>query len=107
VARRPASPRGLRRLRARGQAKLAREQEELARLQPGGAPGRPLAVESPAQVEVRAGATPCPLCSGPLHVVEHVARTVDGVHLRVARTRCTGCGVARELYFRLAPPALH
>lgn len=107
MRRRPSSARGLRRLRARGQEKLAREQERLARLQPGGTPGRPLSVESPAQVEVIASATPCPLCGGPLRVVEHVAETVDGVHLRVARTRCTPCGVPRDLYFRLAPPALH
>ena len=84
-----------------------REQERLARLQPGGTPERPIAIESPSQVEVIASAAPCPLCAAVLRVVEHAAETVDGVRLRVARLACTRCGVPRTLYFRLATPALH
>ena len=107
MARRPSSPRGLRRIRERAHAKLVREQERLAGLRPGGTPERPLAVESPAQVDVIAGAAPCPLCDGPLRLDEHAAETVDGVRLRVARVICTSCGVARRLWFRLREQALH
>lgn len=102
MARRPSSSRGLRRLRERAHAKLVREQERLASLRAGGAPERPVVVESPAQVDVIAGATPCPLCEGPLRLDEHAADTVGGVRLRVARLTCTRCGVARRLWFRLA-----
>jgi hypothetical protein len=100
-------PRAARRARAREQAALVRDLEKLARLEAGGAPDRPLAVESVAQVEVMATSRPCPLCQGSVRLVEHAAETVDGVRLRVARIACTLCGVARARYFRLDEPALH
>jgi hypothetical protein len=90
-----------RRERERAHAKLVRDRERLAQLRPGGAAERPQTVDSPAQVDVIAGGTPCPLCDGPLRVVEHGAQTVDGVRLRVARVACTRCGVDRALWFRL------
>ena len=83
-----------------------RDLDRLARLQPGGAPERPLVIESPALVEVVAGAVPCPLCGGTLRLDEHTAETVEGVRLRVAYLACTLCGTKRQRYFRLvAPPA--
>ena len=84
-----------------------RDQERLARLQPGGSPERPQAVESPAQVDVIAAATPCPLCGGTLRLVEHAAEIVAGVRLRVAHLVCTTCRTRRALYFRLVERALH
>ena len=84
-----------------------RDLEKLARLEPGGAPDRPLAIESVAQVEVMATRPPCPLCQGSVRLVEHAAETVAGVRLRVARVACTLCGVARARYFRLDEPAPH
>ncbi len=95
-----------RRIRARAHAKLVRDQERLARLQPGGEPERPLEVDSPAQVDVIAGATPCPLCGGTLRLTEHAAETVGAVRLRVARLVCTACRTPRAIWFRLleAPP---
>jgi len=99
--------RAARRARAREQTQLVRDLEKLARLEPGGAPDRPLAVESAAQVEVMATSRPCPLCQGSVRLVEHAAETVDGVRLRVARIACTLCGVPRARYFRLAESALH
>lgn len=81
--------------------------ERLARLQPGGSPARPLVIDSPAVVEVRAEATPCPLCGGSLKLEEHAAEIIDGVRLRVARVACTMCGVKREIYFRLDEPKIH
>jgi len=101
------SPRAARRARTREQEKLVREQERLAHLRPGGAADRPLEIESPAQVEPIAAATPCPLCDGALRVVEHAAETVDGVRLRVARVACTRCGVARTIWFRLPTASVH
>jgi hypothetical protein len=107
LTRRPSSSRRLRRARAREEQELARDQERLARLQPGGTPERPVSIESPAQVDVIASATPCPLCRGTLRLVEHAAETVAGVRLRVARLVCTGCRTPRALYFRLVEQMLH
>jgi len=100
-------PRATRRKRGRAHAKLVRDLERLARLRPGGAPDRPLDVDSPAQVEVIATTSPCPLCEGTLRLVEHAADTLDGVRLRLARLVCTACGTARTRYFRLATPLPH
>jgi hypothetical protein len=96
-----------RRARTRTHGKLARDLDRLARLAPGGAPDRPLPIASPAQVEVIAGARPCPLCDGALRVEDHAAETVGGVRLRIARVVCTACGVRRSVYFTLAGHALH
>ena len=99
--------RAARRAQAREQTQLVRDLEKLAALEPGGAPDRPVVVESVAQVEVIAMSRPCPLCQGSFRLVEHAAETVDGVRLRVARLACTLCGVARARYFRLEEAALH
>lgn len=101
MARRPATPRGARRARAREHAALVRDQEQLWALSPGGSPDRPIPIESPVQVEPRAAATRCPLCDSPLLVLAHEAREVAGDRLRIARVRCDACGVARAIHFRL------
>jgi hypothetical protein len=107
VAPKKKSSRLLRRARAREQEKLVRDLERLARLEPGGSPERPLVIDTPAVVEVRAEAKPCPLCGGSLKLKEHAAENIDGARLRVARVACTMCGVKREIYFRLDEPMLH
>ena len=84
-----------------------RDQERLARLQPGGSPEQPLPVESPTQVDVIATATPCPLCGGTLRLLEHAAEILGGVRLRVAHVTCTTCRVGRALYFQLVERVLH
>lgn len=98
-------------LRRRRRERLAREaaadiarREAEARARPGGDPGHPLEVPSPAVVEPRAEGLPCPACGGALRLLEHQARVVAGERLRVARVRCGGCGLEREVFFRLAPP---
>jgi hypothetical protein len=101
------SDRTHRRARARVHAQLVRDQERLARLQPGGAPERPVPVESPTQVDVIAVASPCPLCGGTLRLDEHAAETLAGVRLRVARVVCTACGTRRAFYFRLVDRTPH
>jgi hypothetical protein len=94
-------------VRARAHRKLARDLERLARREPGGAADSPIVIGSPAQVEVIAARTPCPLCGGALRLDEHAAATVDGVRLRVARVTCVMCRTPRPLYFRLGAPMLH
>jgi hypothetical protein len=96
-----------RRLRDRAQQQLVRDLERLARLQPGGAPERPIAIDSPAVVEVRALSRPCPLCDGSLRLEDHTAEVIDGTRLRVAAVTCTTCGVRRSIYFRLDQPSVH
>jgi hypothetical protein len=104
MGKRKPSPRTLRRIRSRAHEALVGDLERLARLAPGGAPDRPLEVEAPTQVEPIAEGTVCPLCAGPLRLVEHTAETHDGARLRVAHVRCTSCSVARSFYFRLGEP---
>jgi hypothetical protein len=99
---RPTPPRAARRARAREHEALVREIEQLASREPGGSPGRPLGIDSPAQVEVIALSRACPLCQGTFALEAHDAVTEEGARLRVARVRCTACGVRRALYFRLA-----
>jgi hypothetical protein len=96
-----------RRVQARVHEKLVHDRERLARLEPGGAAEQPLVVDSPAVVDIRAVARPCPLCGGSLRLDEHGAREVDGIRLRVAAVSCTQCGVRRSVYFRLSHPAIH
>jgi hypothetical protein len=84
-----------------------RDLERLARLEEGGSAARPITVASPAQVDVLAQQKPCPLCRGHLRLEEHVAATVDGARVRVARMACAACGVRRPLYFALRDQPLH
>jgi hypothetical protein len=83
------------------QRQHVRDLERLARLAPGGAPSRPIDIETPPLVEVTVAAMPCPLCGGTLRLDEHAAETIDGERLRIAHLTCTTCGVARAIYFRL------
>jgi hypothetical protein len=86
----------------RVQQKLARDLERLAAAAPGGSPERPIVVASPAEVEVRAAAIPCPICQSSLRVEEHAAESIAGARLRVARVACTFCRAKRAIYFQLA-----
>ena len=83
------------------QRQHVRDLERLARLELGGAPDRPIEVDTPPLVDVMAEARRCPLCEGSLRLVEHTAETIDEVRLRVARVTCTTCGIGRAIYFRL------
>jgi hypothetical protein len=96
-----------RRARAQAQEKLAREVERLARLAPGGSPEHPLVVDSPAVVDLRAVANPCPLCGGSLKLEQHAAQTFGETRLRVASVVCAVCGTRRAIYFRLSEPTVH
>jgi hypothetical protein len=97
------SPRAARREQARALEKLATQREKLARLEAGGAPQRPVVVESASQVEAHARSLQCVRCDGSYRLDEHVADTIDGERLRVARLVCVACGARRSVYFRIAP----
>ena len=84
-----------------------RDLERLARLAPGGAPDRPIDVDTPAVIDVMAEARSCPLCEGSMRLLEHAAETIDGTRLRIARVTCRECGVGREIYFRLDQPTIN
>lgn len=99
--------RTVRREEERAQGKLARDLEKLADLAPGGSPARPLEIDSPSEVEVRAQSMPCPVCGGALRVLEHTAELLAGARLRVARGACARCGRPRAIYFRLASTMLN
>jgi len=108
MARRSPRPRALRRRLGREEERLAEEREQLARAAPGGAPERPLDVDSPSQVDVIAERTRCARCGEATRLDRHEAATIDGTRLRVAHLACAVCGAPRRVYFRLAlPPLLH
>jgi len=94
-------PRTARREDERASAKLADAREKLASLEPGGTPHRPVLVSSASVVEPHAGSMPCARCGGPLRVVEHSAREVDGARLRLVDARCATCGARRAIWFQL------
>ncbi len=99
--------RAQRREEDRARQKIARDLGKLADLAPGGSPGRAIEITSPSEVEVRARATPCPICAGELRVEEHTAETISGARLRVAKVVCSVCGTRRSIYFRLAATMLN
>ncbi len=101
------SPRAERRAQARAAAKLATQRENLVRLETGGAPERPVVVESASQVEVRARSLQCVRCDGSYRVDEHLAETLGGERLRVAKLVCLACGARRSVYFRIAPSRMN
>ena len=96
-----------RRLAERARARLACELQRAARLEPGGAPERPLVIDSPVLVDLRAVAMPCLVCGGSLRLESHTAEVIDRVRLRVAAVVCTQCVARRASYFRLHEPSLH
>ncbi len=96
-------PRTERREQERAREKLARDREKLARLEAGGAPERPIVLESASQVEVHAGSLRCVRCESTLRVEEHLACTVGEHRLRLTRLRCPMCGARRDAWFCLQP----
>jgi hypothetical protein len=100
-AKKKQSPRAARREAERDAMKLARDRERLAALEPGGSPERPIEITSASEVEVTARGMVCPRCSGEVRIEEHLAETVGGSRLRIARVVCSFCRAQRSIYFRL------
>lgn len=91
-----------RRVAERAHAKLVEARMKLASLEAGGAPERPIEVPSASVVEVHAAGLPCAACGARTRVEEHTVATGPTARsLRVAHVRCTQCGTARDVYFRL------
>ena len=87
-----------RREAARDAEKLARARLELAALEPGGAPDRPIEVTSASTIEPRASSMPCAACGAMgVRIDEHAV--VDDV--RVVRLNCQRCGTRRDVFFRV------
>jgi hypothetical protein len=101
------SPKAERRARARAEEKLGKKREQLAKIEAGGNPDRPIEVVSVSVVETRAKSMPCPRCLGSCRVEEHAAETVEGRRLRIARMQCAQCRVRRALYFRIIREAMN
>lgn len=90
--------RTVRREAERAARKLVRDRERLAKLVAGGAIEHPIQVESPAVIEIRVRATPCPQCEGTLRVDEHRAPEAG---IRAVDATCTRCHARRTLWFKL------
>src|SRR5437016_2191197 len=96
-------PRALRRAEARHDAKVARDRQRHASLEPGGSPERPIAVATAALVEPKARAAPCVVCGGSARLEDHAASSVAGLPLRLARMHCPACGHRRTIHFVIRP----
>ena len=102
-----ASARALRRERDRAVVKLAEARIKLSRMEAGGATDRPIEVTSASVIEPHALSLGCAACgeTSSTRVEEHAAITTpDGKPLRVARMRCSRCGVRHEIWFRIGSP---
>lgn len=75
--------------------------ERLAAQAVGGAPDRPFAVDTPAVIDLRAAARPCPLCAGKLRFEEQTVEKFRGELLRVTHLVCLSCHQKRKFWFRL------
>jgi hypothetical protein len=91
----------------RASEQLARDQERLFALSPGGDAARPLKAASASVLEARSRQTPCPVCGGEHELLEHAAVTHAGVRLRKLDLRCRRCGSRRALYFQLEESLLN
>ena len=101
------SPRTERRALERDVKKQLEQKDRLAELSPGGAPERPITVETAALVEPLARASRCPRCDGAVRLEEHSARIVSGRSLRAVSVSCSACGSTRELFYVIEPRVLH
>ena len=99
---RPKRARTEKREAARVADKLALQREKLAKLEPGGGPGRPIDVSTASVIESHARALSCLRCAeGGARVASHDAQELDGRRLRIVRVACPRCGAERVLYFRI------
>lgn len=106
-AKKKSSVRAERRTLEREVRKQIDRKDRLAELSPGGAPERPIAVETAALVEPMARSSLCPRCDGAVRVEDHSARSDSGRTLRVVQVSCVSCGSTREVFFVIAPRVLH
>lgn len=95
-------PRTQRRADQRATRKLIHDRERLWLLSPGGSAERPMTIASPAAIDARVSAIPCPQCDGELALKEHEAGPAG---LRVVTARCKLCHVGRTIFFRLGSTA--
>ena len=100
-------PRTERRVRERELKKEVRDRERLVLVAPGGAPDRPIPVDTPAVIEGTARSTPCHQCGGELSIDEHTIDNHGGELLRLVKATCRRCHTPRRIWFRLAPRAVH
>jgi hypothetical protein len=96
-------PRTLRRELERERNKLAKVRESLAALEPGGAPERPIEVESASQVEPHTRSMHCPICEDSYRVLDHEVATGPHGMLRVVTAQSPQCGRTTKIWFVLRP----
>jgi hypothetical protein len=107
VAKKPKTGRAQRREQARDAERFGRDLARVAAFERGGAPDRPIAIQSPSEVEVHARGVVCLRCASPTELFDHAAETHGGARLRVAHLRCRGCAAERAIYFSLPGATLN
>lgn len=98
---RAARPRGVLRELERKRERLYADRAQLAALEPGGSPERPLEVRSASVIEARAEAERCLRCEHALRLHEHTTLSTRTGLVRVAKLRCPQCDTERTLYMRI------
>lgn len=104
MAKKPKRARAVRREADRTQEKLAATARKLVTLEPGGAPDRPIEIESASVVETDAGSQPCSICGGTALVTDHRVIEHEGRRLRALALRCKLCSEAWNRYYWIAAP---
>jgi hypothetical protein len=83
--------------------KDVQRREQAAAALPGGAAEHPIDVATPAVIEVKARATPCPQCGGELQLEGDRAHPTPRGLLRELAVSCRLCHARRALWFRVTP----
>jgi hypothetical protein len=91
-------PRAARRQKARELEKLGRALDRTARSLPGGAPERPIRVDSAAVADAKVRAQRCPRCDGEGEVVDEAAEFQGGEQLRRFDVACRRCHAHRTIW---------
>lgn len=81
--------------------RLIQDRIRLAKAEPGGSRERPIDVQSPSQIDLRATAQQCLKCDSETRVLAHEADLSGDVPLRVVVAACRRCGGRRTYYFRV------
>ncbi len=107
MAKKPKRDRTVRRELDRETKKNLADRLALAKLEPGGAPERAIAVSTASLVEPTARAVPCPACGASMRVADHTAEERAGRRLRVVRLDCARCGARIERFYEVSPPLMN
>ncbi len=81
-----------------------RDRDLNMRSQRGGAPDRPVLVDTASVIPGRAARFHCNQCNGALRFSDHMPVTSGDVRRRRVDAQCSLCGARRSIWFEIVPP---